>query len=575
MNPKLKNLVKMRLITYIVRPYHRQIPMELIIIKGLLKQVVSTTKSTSTYAVTKFFILLLGVFLSVTSRSQCTDRYIDRHFNSIQVFRDVVYSKNAPSLVTAGLASETIVDKDLVMDIFIPPVTDTVDKRPAIIFSHGGGFVNILFMSSTLLVGSIDNDDVQAIADSFAHRGYVTAVIEYRVGFNPLSPQSLVRAVWRATQDISAAGRFLRKNHVWLGIDPNKIFASGSSAGAFGTIHSAYIDHNERPAETKELVPFFMRDLGPLHSRPIVSLTGTNPFVGSNVLGNDVDSIPLAIAGYWGAVGNTDWLIQGNNKAPMILFHGTADPIVDYKCERPFSSLILTADPVCGTYIMDSVLSANNQLHEAYYAAGEGHEYWGALNGEWLPSGPNAYFYDIIDKTAHFFYSFMQPSPPIIVGPDSIQQGQVYTYSITNALASDQFCWDVTGGTITQFGSNSIDVFSTSTTDLIITAQRIDPSDIKSDTSQFISYSTQQVSVRSVHKNELNIFPNPTYETIYVEGITNKTDLSFSIYNALGQHLESGLYNDGIDVKKLPSGIYQLVFFTGQTYTVHSLIKKD
>ena len=575
MNPKLKNLVKMRLITYIVWPYHRQIPMELIIIKGLLKQVVSTTKSTSTYAVTKFFILLLGVFLSVTSRSQCTDRYIDRHFNSIQVFRDVVYSKNAPLLVTAGLASETIVDKDLVMDIFMPPVTDTVEKRPAIIFSHGGGFVNILFMSSTLLVGSMDNDDVQAIADSFAHRGYVTAVIEYRVGFNPLSPQSLVRAVWRATQDISAAGRFLRKNHVWLGIDPNKIFASGSSAGAFGTIHSAYVDHNERPAETKELFPLFMRDLGPLHSRPVVSLTGTNPFVGSNVLGNDVDSIPLAIAGYWGAVGNTDWLIQGNNKAPMILFHGTADPIVDYKCERPFSSLILTADPVCGTYIMDSVLSANNQLHEAYYAAGEGHEYWGALNGEWLPSGPNAYFYDIIDKTAHFFYSFMQPSPPIIVGPDSIQQGQVYTYTITNALASDQFCWDVTGGTITQFGSNSIDVFSTSTTDLIVTAQRIDPSDIKSDISQFISYSTQQVSVRSVHKNKLNIFPNPTYETIYVEGTTNTTDLSFSIYNALGQHLESGLYNNGIDVKNLPSGTYQLVFFTGQTYIVHSLIKKD
>ena len=114
-----------------------------------------------------------------------------------------------------------------------------------------------------------------------------------------------------------------------------------------------------------------------------------------------------------------------------------------------------------------------------------------------------------------------------------------------------------------------------STTDLIVTAQRIDPSDIKSDTSQFISYSTQQVSVRSVHKNELNIFPNPADEIIYVEGTTNITDLSFSIYNALGQHLESGLYNDGIDVKKLPSGIYKLVFFTGQTYTVHSLIKKD
>ena len=288
--------------------------------------------------ISKYAIRLTVLFLLITYQgmSQCTDRYLSRHFSSIQVFRDVVYSKDAPSLITAGLASETIIDQDLVMDVFIPPVTDTVQDRPAIIFAHGGGFINVLFMSSTILVGSMDNDDVQAIADSFAHRGYVTAVIEYRVGFNPLSPQSLVRAVWRATQDISAAGRFLRKNHHWFGIDPDKIFSAGSSAGAFGTIHSTFVDYNERPAETRELVPLLMRDLGPLHSRPVVSLTGTNPFVGSNVLGNDVDSIPLAIASYWGAVGDTDWLIQGSNQAPVILFHGTNDPIVDYKCERPF-----------------------------------------------------------------------------------------------------------------------------------------------------------------------------------------------------------------------------------------------
>ena len=179
----------------------------------------------------------------------------------------------------------------------------------------------------------------------------------------------------------------------------------------------------------------------------------------------------------------------------------------------------MTSDPVCGSYVIDSVLTANNKVHQAFYAAGEGHEYWGALNGEWLPSGPNAFFFDIIDKTALFFYEFMRPSIPIIVGPDSIQQGQVYTYSISNSQPGDEFCWDIIGGTILQSGSASVDVYASSTSsNLIVTAQRMDRSDIMSEKGLFISYPIQQVSVNELEQERLRIYPNPVKDILQFEG---------------------------------------------------------
>ena len=66
----------------------------------------------------------------------------------------------------------------------MPPVTDTVRNRPVVLLGHGGGFINVAFMGGTVMVGTMDNEDVQALADTLAHWGYIAAVIEYRLGFN-------------------------------------------------------------------------------------------------------------------------------------------------------------------------------------------------------------------------------------------------------------------------------------------------------------------------------------------------------------------------------------------------------
>lgn len=515
------------------------------------------------------FLLLLLTSLSQVSFSQCSKRYQERVFNSIQKFENVVYSQDAPALIAATITTETTFDKDLIMDIFMPPVTDTVLDRPVVILAHGGGFINVAFMGGTRLVGTMDNEDIQALADTLAHWGYVTASIEYRLGFNVLSASSLKRAVWRGAQDMSAAIRFFRKNATWFNIDPNKVFVGGSSAGALCALHSTFVDDTERLPESFEITPILKKDLGQLHSRPVVALTGTSPFVGSNVLGNDVDSIPQGIAAYWGAMADLDWMHQGNNKAPVILFHGTNDLIVPYKDGRPFSGVILTAPEMYGSYLMDSIMTLHNMPHEFYTAQGEGHEYWGALNGDWLASGPNAYWPDMLNKTASFFYQLMKPAAPQITGVDTIAHSTNTTYAIVNPLPGYSYCWEVQNGVVVSPITNgtSVDVqFYNIAGQGYVTARAIDPAGTASEKGLAVTTISPSIAVQQLHSQllQLKIAPNPANQVAQLYMESQQTGLAIlTLSNSLGQICQqkqvlitTGSNTTQLDLGHLPRGMY-------------------
>ena len=518
-----------------------------------------------------FALILCLIFVGEYSlQAQCGDRYKQRHFSNIQIFRDVVYSQNAPSLVAATLTTETIVNKDLVMDVFMPPVYDTVQARPVVILAHGGGFINIAFMGGTSLVGTMDNDDVQALADTLAHWGYVAAVIEYRLGFNVLSNSSIKRAVWRATQDMSAAIRFFRKNYQWFSIDPQRVVAAGSSAGAFCALHSTFVDYTERMPESYQLVPLLKPDLGPLHSRPIVELTGFNPFAGQSVLGADVDSIANAVVAYWGAIADLSWINQGGHHAPTILFHGTNDMVVDYQCAKPFSSVILVAPVTCGSYAIDSVLDLQGIRHEAHYATGENHEYWGVLNGNWTLSGPNAYWPDIIQKSANFLYDLMQPLPPLCIGPSTAATAVNYTYTLSNPQNNYRYCWQVDGGVVVSANTDSstVDVqFYGGFNSARVAVSAIDAAGFVSDSSQlFVQLAATSTIKLSKQAIEVQLYPNPVQTALKVQAHTIGGQFyKLQVINMTGKVVyqqtitNSGL-NAGIklDLSWIPKGIYCL-----------------
>lgn len=530
-------------------------------------------------------LFLLVTNLTQELTAQCEARYKSRYFNNIQVFRDVEYSLDAPALIAASLTTETTINKDLVMDIFTPPVTDTVSQRPVVILAHGGGFINVAFMGGTVLVGTMDNEDIQALADTLAHWGFVTASIEYRLGFNIGSPSSLKRAVWRGAQDMSAAIRFFRKNATWFKVDPERIFVGGSSAGAFCAIHSTFVDYTERLPESYELVPILKKDLGALHSRPVVELTSFNPFAGTSVLADDVDSIPQGIAAYWGAIADLSWMAHGNNKAPMVMFHGTNDLIVNYKCAKPFSGVVLTAPNTCGTYKMDSLMTALNMPHNTYFAPGEGHEYWGALNGDWLASGPNAYWPDIINKTTDYLYDLMRPIAPTINGPDTVLPTTNYTYSIANPNSNHTYCWEVTGGVIVSPVINGptieVEFFNTSTQGFVA-ASAVDPAEIVSTIGLKYSAVTTNINVDQIATPNTNvqIQPNPARQNCQLIIDHKKEEkATIDLFNTLGQKIQTQSLNLSIgktgtmlNLQELPKGVYRLMVTTRESRIVKTLM---
>ncbi len=327
-----------------------------------------------------FLLILICTGFAATAQP-C--RYTSRVFSQVAKISDVVYA-NVPSIPAVYVAENVTTDLDLKMDIW-QPIGDTMLKRPLIILAHGGGFIS----------GTKDNNDMQYLADTLAHYGYVTASIDYRITLNATSTGSVERAIWRATQDGSAAIRFMKEKSELYGIDTNQVFVLGSSAGTFLWLSEMYCSNAERLQSTYSAAFPPQPDLG------CKDCEG-NSYTHS--------SRPNALVGCWGAIQDTSW-ISATEYIPAIMFHGDADPVVPYSEGYPFSALF-TAPWVYGSALMHERLNHLGEVHEFYSGAGQLHEYWGVVNGA-FPPGPvtDPDWEGIIVKTTQFLYNVMgQPN---------------------------------------------------------------------------------------------------------------------------------------------------------------------
>jgi acetyl esterase/lipase len=102
---------------------------------------------------------------------------------------------------------------DLEIHVHYPADWKKEDKRPAIVFYFGGGWTG----------GAVKQFEPQA--EYLASRGMVAARADYRVkSRHNVTPDACV-------EDAKSGVRWLRQNAAMLGIDPEKIVASGGSAG--------------------------------------------------------------------------------------------------------------------------------------------------------------------------------------------------------------------------------------------------------------------------------------------------------------------------------------------------------
>ena len=331
---------------------------------------------------------ILFIFSYVESQT----RYIDEIFGEVTKTEDVIYG-NAPDLPFVFLFEWNTIDIDLDMDIY-EPSGDTITNRPVIIFIHSGAF----------FAGNNEADDIVALSIASAKRGYVAVSISYRLGLNILSSYSGERAVYRGVQDASAAIRYLREHNIDYGIDYDKIFVWGTSAGSFIALHLTFTEDDERPEST----------FG----------GGEDPDLGCiDCEGNDYEhnSKPNAIISCWGAIGNLNWIDQDNN-TPTIMFHGTSDAVVPFNSGYPFT-IDIFLPLVYGSNLIHNRLNELNIENELYAEEGLLHEYWGTSNGSWS-GGPNDYF-DLIKYDSYsFLFSLLYP----------YQVGDVNTDGLINNL---------------------------------------------------------------------------------------------------------------------------------------------
>lgn len=302
----------------------------------------------------------------------------------------------------------------LTMDIYQPE--DLTGKRPLIMFIHGGAFY----------VGDKQEPAYVDFCEYFASLGYVTASINYRLGFHA-GKGAIERAAYCALQDANAAMRFLIANAGKYGIDTGEIYVAGSSAGSITALNLAYMKDEDRPESTYG-TRRTRKDLGDIDEA-----------------GNDIrkNFRIRAVANMWGAVNSTEMIAEGHSD--IISFHGDADEVVPYGEGYPFAMAgkfvsQTLSEKMFGSVCIDEAARSAGLRSEMYTFKGEGH----ALNTTGKDKKPNGFHSFIKDRIREFFYTEMVPNEPAIV-PDG--QGKYHLSTNVGSLK-----WKAEGGFILRSG---------------------------------------------------------------------------------------------------------------------------
>jgi acetyl esterase/lipase len=224
-------------------------------------------------------IAIAVALLAAQPASAAKLRYRDSMFARVAVTKDLRYG-SAPGRTGAPEA--------LKLDLY-QPVGDTVAKRPAMIWVHGGGFS----------AGDKGGGPSALLAPRSAQHGYVAVSINYRLmvtrgcgGTGAVTPECY-NAAFAAGHDGQAAVRWLRRYAARYRIDPTRIAIGGESAGAVVSVGAGVL--SRQPGTSGN----------PGHSSKVrawVSISGGVP----------------------------NGIFVDARTAPGILFSGTADRVVPY-----------------------------------------------------------------------------------------------------------------------------------------------------------------------------------------------------------------------------------------------------
>ena len=139
------------------------------------------------------------------------------------------------SVIHVSEVYKTIDTLNLKIDIFYTSQLIAKENKTAIVFFHGGGWA----------YGT--PSEFYSTCERYARMGIVTFSVDYRLSVkNGMVPHHTISPI-ESLMDARSAMRWVRKNAARFHIDPNKIVASGQSAGGHLALSTAMIDeYNEK-----------------------------------------------------------------------------------------------------------------------------------------------------------------------------------------------------------------------------------------------------------------------------------------------------------------------------------------
>ena len=423
--------------------------------------------------------------------------------------------------------------EDLQMDIYFPDCVNATDttRWPLLLWIHGGSFI----------AGDKNDASIQAYCKDFARRGYVTASINYRLGFisDELNWQcnypnyscvfatdstEWVRAYYRGVQDGKGALRYLVNRSEAYKIDVNNVFVAGESAGAFIALGVGLLDTlTERPSQTFSASNVPLPNASTLdcaHNQGIV-FSGDSvarPDLGGihgDIEPSNVNYTIKGIGNIYGAM-MSDLLKEApvNKPKPAIYsFHQPCDLVVPID-----SNYVYWGISWCFTNGYNCFGVANNRIML----------YGSRVFSAW--NEVNNYGYDIQNEFTNLSFPFN-----FLFGPGScLDQVNNPCHAYDNRALRDQ---------------NLATFFSTKVT----TSPICDP---------LTSTSTPETGLV-----DINIYPNPTTDVLQLSGKGLSKLENVRLYDLTGLQRYSSNQVDGdelrIDMSNLPAGLYYLALRSG------------
>lgn len=238
------------------------------------------------------------------------------------------------------------------------PVDDGSSLRPLLIWVHGGGFFDG------------NRGQMDALIERWARRGYVAASPSYRLSFHggligppfAYDEAELVRACYRAVQDVWGSVRYLVKNAAAYRIDTSRIVLAGVSAGAITVLHMGMVDGADKaPAEAGAIADAVR--YGTAYKRPDLG-----PIAGT--LHTDVPTPSVrAIVNVMGGLLKLDYL-QGSPIPALYSYHQADDPIVPCETKRCYHgaplNIAATNPVISGSCAITTELQRSNVLPSRY-----------------------------------------------------------------------------------------------------------------------------------------------------------------------------------------------------------------